>query len=100
MVNVHTQKVMTFQQRGDGVLRYQGRLCVPRADELHERIRSHSSRFLSIQVPQRCIMIRERERESYWWSRINKDIAKFVANDRIVNKLRYNTKCLVVWLRI
>ncbi|WMV46551.1 hypothetical protein MTR67_039936 [Solanum verrucosum] len=36
--NVHKQKVMAFEQGGDGVLRYQGRLCVPRVDELQERI--------------------------------------------------------------
>ena len=45
---VHKQKVMAFEQGGDGVLRYQGRLCVPRVDELQERImeEAHSSRYL------------------------------------------------------
>ena len=30
--NLH--KKMAFEQRGYGVLRYQGRLCVPKGDEL------------------------------------------------------------------
>ena len=36
--SVHKQKVMTFEQGGDGVLRCQGRLCVPRVDEIQDRI--------------------------------------------------------------
>ncbi|KAH0636415.1 hypothetical protein KY290_036860 [Solanum tuberosum] len=45
--NVHKQKVMAFAQGGDGILRYQGRVCVPRVDELQERImeEAHSSRY-------------------------------------------------------
>ncbi|KAH0670766.1 hypothetical protein KY290_026160 [Solanum tuberosum] len=45
--NVHKQKVMAFEQRRDGVLRYQGRLCVPRVDELQDKImeEAHSSRY-------------------------------------------------------
>ena len=31
--NVHKQKVMAFEQGGDGVLRYQGSLCVPMVDD-------------------------------------------------------------------
>ena len=29
---IHKQKAMTFEQDGDGLLRYQGRLCVPMVD--------------------------------------------------------------------
>ena len=32
--NVHMQKVMAFEQGVNGVLTYQGRLCVPRVVEL------------------------------------------------------------------
>lgn len=31
---VHKHKVQVFSQRGDGVLHYQGRLCVPDVDGL------------------------------------------------------------------
>ena len=45
--NIHKRRVLTFEQGEDGVLKYQGRLCVPRVDGLHERImeESHSSRY-------------------------------------------------------
>ena len=45
--NVHKQKVIDFEQGGDGVLRYQGTFCVQRVDEIQERImeESHSSRY-------------------------------------------------------
>ena len=45
--NVHKQKVMVFTKGGDGVLRYQGRFCVPSVDGIRERIMSeaHNSRY-------------------------------------------------------
>lgn len=36
--NVHKEKLMAFDQEADGILRYQGRLCVLKVDELQERI--------------------------------------------------------------
>ncbi|WMV45810.1 hypothetical protein MTR67_039195 [Solanum verrucosum] len=46
-VNVHKQKVMAFEQGGDGVLRYQCRLCVPIVDGLQDKImeEAHSCRY-------------------------------------------------------
>ncbi|KAH0759938.1 hypothetical protein KY290_023431 [Solanum tuberosum] len=72
--NVHKQKVMSFEQGGDGVLRYQGRLCVRRVDELQERImeEAHSSRY-SIH-PGSTKMYHDL-REVYWWSSMKKGIA-------------------------
>ena len=32
--SLYNKKVLAFEQRGDGVLRYQGRLCVPIVDGL------------------------------------------------------------------
>ena len=45
--NVQKQRVLAFEQGGDDVLRYQGRLCVPMVDGLQERImeEAHSSRY-------------------------------------------------------
>ncbi|WMV54654.1 hypothetical protein MTR67_048039 [Solanum verrucosum] len=76
--NVHKQKVLAFEQGGDSVLRYQGRLCVPRVDELQERImeEAHSSRY-SIHLGS-TKMYRDL-REVYWWSSKKKGIAEFVA---------------------
>ncbi|WMV60095.1 hypothetical protein MTR67_053480, partial [Solanum verrucosum] len=45
--NVQMHRVLAFEQGGDSVLKYQGRLCVPMVDELQERImkEAHSSRY-------------------------------------------------------
>ncbi|WMV32744.1 hypothetical protein MTR67_026129, partial [Solanum verrucosum] len=67
-------KVKVFSQGGDGVLRYQGRLCVPCVDGLREKIleESHNS-FYSIH-PGSTKMYRDL-RDVYWWGGIKKDIA-------------------------
>ncbi|XP_069154535.1 uncharacterized protein [Solanum lycopersicum] len=45
--SVHNQRILDFEQGGDGVMKYQGRLCVRKVDELQERIleEDHSSRM-------------------------------------------------------
>ena len=45
--NIHKQRLLAFEQGGDSVLMYQGMLCVPRVDELQERImeEAHSSKY-------------------------------------------------------
>ncbi|KAH0650386.1 hypothetical protein KY284_030298 [Solanum tuberosum] len=72
------KSVEAFSQGGDGVLRYQGQLCVPNVDDLREQILSedHSSRY-SIH-PGATKMYRHL-REVYWWNDMKKDISKFVA---------------------
>ncbi|KAH0652788.1 hypothetical protein KY289_030466 [Solanum tuberosum] len=72
------KSVEAFSQEGDGVLRYQGRLCVPNVDDLREQILSedHNSRY-SIH-PGATKMYRHL-REFYWWNDMKKDIAGFVA---------------------
>ncbi|KAH0689476.1 hypothetical protein KY289_016834 [Solanum tuberosum] len=75
--NVQKQKVLAFEQGGDGVLRFQGRLCVPMVDGLQERIMEevHSSRY-SIHLGS-TKMYRDL-REFYWWNGMKKGIAEFV----------------------
>ena len=67
--NVHKQKVLAFEQGGDGVLRYQGRFCVPMVDGLQERImeESHSSKY---SILSGSVEIYRDLREGYWWSSI------------------------------
>jgi len=69
---------MAFEQKGDGVLMYQGRLCVPRVDELQERIReeAHSSRY---SIHSGSTKMYRDLKEVYWWSSMKKGIAEFVA---------------------
>ncbi|KAH0636085.1 hypothetical protein KY290_036497 [Solanum tuberosum] len=75
---VHNQRVEVFPQGGDGVLRYQGRLCIPDVGELRQRIltEAHNSRY-SIH-PGATKMYRDL-REVYWWNGMKRDIADFVA---------------------
>ena len=71
-------RVLAFELAGDCVLKYQGRLCVPRLDELQERImeKYYNSRY-SIH-PGSTKMYRDL-REVYWWEGMKKDITRFVA---------------------
>ena len=66
--------VEAFSQGGDGVLRYQGCLCVPNVDDLREQILSeaHSS-WYSIH-PGATKMYRDL-REIYWWNGMKNDVA-------------------------
>ena len=68
---------MAFEQGGDGVLRYQGRLCVPRVNELQERImeEDHSSRY---SIHSGSTKMYRDLRVVYWWNSMNKGIAEFV----------------------
>ncbi|WMV18994.1 hypothetical protein MTR67_012379 [Solanum verrucosum] len=70
--------VEAFSQGGDGVLRYQGHLCVPDDDGLREQIleEAHSSRY-SI-YPGATKMYHDL-REVYWWNGMKRDIEGFVA---------------------
>ena len=57
--NVHKQRVLAFEHWAHGVLKCQGRLCVPRVDGLQERImeEAHRSRYFIIRVSKRCTLI-------------------------------------------
>ena len=56
---VNNQRVEVFSQEGDGVLCYQGRLCVPDVGELrkHSLQNPITPNILFIQVPLRCTAI-------------------------------------------
>ncbi|KAH0636086.1 hypothetical protein KY289_036001 [Solanum tuberosum] len=75
---VHNQRVEVFSHGGDGVLHYQGRLCVPDVGELRQHIltEAHNSRYLI--HPGATKMYRDLQ-EVYWWNGMKRDIADFVA---------------------
>ncbi|XP_049354785.1 uncharacterized protein LOC125819393 [Solanum verrucosum] len=77
-VELAAYQLKDFEQGGDGVLRYQGRICVPMIDGLQEKImeEAHSSRY-SVH-PGSTKMYRDL-REVYWWNGMKKGIAEFVA---------------------
>ncbi|WMV55157.1 hypothetical protein MTR67_048542, partial [Solanum verrucosum] len=62
----------------DGVLRYQGRLCVLNVDGLREQNLEevHSSRY---SIHPRATKMYHDLQEVYWWNGIRRDIAEFVA---------------------
>ena len=64
--------------KGYGALRYQGRLCVSRADELQGRImeKAHISRYF---IHLGSTKMYRDLREVYWWSSMKKGIAEFFA---------------------
>ena len=68
----------SFALRGEGILRYQDRLCVPDVDNLYTRIvvESHGSRY-SI-YPGSTKMYHDLK-HIYWWDGMKKDVAEYVA---------------------
>ena len=71
---VNNQRVEIFSQGGDGVLRYQGRLCVPDVGELRQHIlaEAHNSRY---SIHPGAIKMYRDLREVYWWIGIKRDIS-------------------------
>ena len=84
---VNNQRVEVFSQGGDGVLRYQGRLCVPYVGELRQHIlaEAHNSGY-SIH-PYATKMYHDL-REVYWWNGMKRDIEDFVSKCPITSKSR------------
>ena len=76
--DVHNQRVEVFSQGGDGVLPYQGRLCLPDISKLIQNILSedHKSRY-SIH-PGSTKMYHDL-RVVYWWNGMKRDIAGFMS---------------------
>ncbi|XP_070039661.1 uncharacterized protein [Nicotiana tomentosiformis] len=62
----------------DGVLRLQGRLCVPNVDGLREKIleEAHSSRY---SIHPGATKIYLDLKQHYWWRRMKKDIVEYVS---------------------
>ncbi|WMV32815.1 hypothetical protein MTR67_026200 [Solanum verrucosum] len=72
------KSVEAFSQGGYGVLRDQGRLCVPNDDGLREKLfeEAHGSRY---SIHPGAKKIYRDLREVYWWNGRKKDIEEFVA---------------------
>ncbi|XP_075112000.1 uncharacterized protein LOC107766740 [Nicotiana tabacum] len=72
------QRQPLFELTGDGVLRYQGRLCVPTVGELRAKILLEAHYFRYAVHPGATKMYRDL-RLIYWWNGMKKDIAEMVA---------------------
>jgi len=74
-----TEKAKDFLMGGDGVLRFRGRVCIPEDLELKGMIleEGHKSRFSM--HPGMTKMYHDL-RESFWWSGMKQDVARYVAS--------------------
>ncbi|KAF3636306.1 hypothetical protein FXO38_24273 [Capsicum annuum] len=77
--DVGQQKVMSFKISGNGVLRYQGRLCMPNVDGLRKRIldEAHTLRYV---VHLSSTKMYHDLKAIYWWNTMKCDVANFVAS--------------------
>ncbi|XP_069154632.1 uncharacterized protein [Solanum lycopersicum] len=75
----HNQRMEVFSQGGDGVLRYQDRLCVPCVGELRQHILVEAHKFRHSIHPGSTKMYRDMQ-DVYWWNGIKRDLADFVAS--------------------
>ncbi|KAH0708921.1 hypothetical protein KY290_010437 [Solanum tuberosum] len=71
-------KVEVFSQGGDGVLRYQGRLCVPKVGELRQQILAEAHNSIYSIHPGTIMMYRDLG-EVFWWNGMKRVIANFMA---------------------
>ncbi|XP_069148206.1 uncharacterized protein [Solanum lycopersicum] len=85
----------SFSLRGVGVLRYQGRLCVPNINNLRPNIiaEAHGSRYFTHPVSTKMY---HDLKEIYWWEGMKRDISKFLEDLPIANRLRLNILSLEV----
>ena len=69
---------MILALKGDGVLRNQGRLCVPYVDDLREKImeKYHVSRY---PIHPGSPKMYHDLHEIYWWNGMKGEVAKFVS---------------------
>ena len=67
-----------FSQKGDGVFRYQGRLCAPDVGESRQHIlaEAHNSRYF---IHTGATKMYHDLREVYWWNDMKMYIEDFVS---------------------
>ncbi|XP_047263672.1 uncharacterized protein LOC124896191 [Capsicum annuum] len=69
---------MLFEIGGDGILRYQGRLCVPDVDGLQKQILDEAHTLRYVVHPGSTKMYHDLK-AIYWWNNMKHDVANFVA---------------------
>ena len=75
---VNSPRVEVFSQGGDGILHYQGRLCIPDMGVFSQHIRAeaHNSRY---SIHAGATKMYRDLREVYWWNGMKSDITDFVS---------------------
>ncbi|XP_070042695.1 uncharacterized protein [Nicotiana tomentosiformis] len=75
---VPQQKKLLLELKGDGVLRYRGRLCVPYVAGLRDRIMSEAHYSWYSIHPGSTKMFHD-TKDVYWWNDMKKNIVEYVA---------------------
>ena len=80
-------KETKFAVKDDGFLYYRDRVCVPNDDELKKSIlkEAHSGSFA---MHPASIKMYQGLKTSYWWSRMKRDVSKFVTKCMVCQKVK------------
>ncbi|XP_069146010.1 uncharacterized protein [Solanum lycopersicum] len=92
---VHHNSESSLVVEVDGVLRYQGRLCVPNIDSLRNKIleEAHGSRY---SIHPSSTKMYHYFRKVFWWEYIKKDIAECAAKCQNCQRVKADNKIRVV----
>ena len=71
-----------------GVLKLNGRLCVLDIDGLRQRI-LHEAHYAPYNVHPGATKIYRDIKDTYWWNRLKKDVAEFVASCLICQQVKF-----------
>ncbi|XP_070054092.1 uncharacterized protein [Nicotiana tomentosiformis] len=96
---VQSKDILAFSLDEDGVLRMNGRLCVPDIDGLRNKImaEAHNSKY-SIH-PGSTKMYKDL-REIYWWNRMKKNVPDFMARCLNCQQMKAEHQRPGDWLKI
>jgi hypothetical protein len=76
--NIKEEKSSGFSEDDEGVLWYKGRICVPNVKELKDKI-LHEAHETAYSIHPRGNKIYHDLKATYWWYRMKRNIAKYVA---------------------
>ena len=71
----------------DGTMRFKGRLCVPRDVEVRNKLLIDDHRAKYTIHPGSTRMYQDLKRQ-FWWSKMKRDIAQYVANCQICQQVK------------
>jgi hypothetical protein len=76
--NIKKEKAPRFMEDGEGVLWYKGRICVPNANELKDKIlrEAHESAY---SIHSGGNKIYHDLKATYWWYGMKRDVVEYVA---------------------
>jgi hypothetical protein len=88
---IEADRPREFTMEEDGTIFFRGRLCVPQKFEVKMDILREAHRTPYMVHPGEAKMYQDM-RQSFWWKRMNVDIAKYVASCGICQKVKAEYK--------